>query len=272
MLSAVSRTLAILEFIGETADGVTVSDVATNLKIEKSITSRILATLTEDGYLVRDSSSSFRLSLKFIGISLRHVDHLGISQLCLPPLRELAQTTGELVQLAITQNGSMVYVAQAEGKQRIRVLSLLGRTAVLHASTAGKVWLASLPEQEAITIVLKQGFSSQTEKTIRTIDQLRLELARVRKNGYATVNEELVDGACAIGVPIWNARGDRVLGALVLSSPTYRLSKKRTLSLVPTMKAAAAKLTQVGNIDTYFGDIIDQYDRPQTQVKPKLAI
>jgi IclR family acetate operon transcriptional repressor len=107
----------------------------------------LLASLQNDGYVIRDEATdSFRLGLCFAAIALWHIDNLGISDLCQPVLRGLAIRTGELIQLAIVQNEQMIYVAKAEGQQRIRVLSLVGRTAVLHASSAGKVWLASLPE------------------------------------------------------------------------------------------------------------------------------
>jgi DNA-binding IclR family transcriptional regulator len=122
-------------------------------------------------------------------IALRHIDITGISDLVLPLLRAVANDTGELVQLAIVQNEQVIYIAKAEGKQRIRVLSLVGRAAVLHASTAGKVWLASLSEDQALALSLKSGLERFTNKTISGIDQLRAELLLVKKNQYAIVEE-----------------------------------------------------------------------------------
>src|ERR1051326_7251887 len=146
MISAVSRTLAVLEALSNEPNGATVSELVTRLQIEKSIVWRLLTTLESDGYVIREElADSFRIGLRFAAIALRHIDNLGVSDLCLPTLRDLASKTGELIQLAIVQNDQMIYVAKAEGQQRIRVLSLVGKAAVLHASTAGKVWLASLP-------------------------------------------------------------------------------------------------------------------------------
>ena len=179
---------------------------------------------------------------------------LGFPYLCQPVLRGLANKTGELIQLAIVQNEQMIYVAKAEGQQRIRVLSLVGRTAVLHASSAGKVWLASLPENQAFGLALRQGLTRYTDKTISNIDQLRTELHRARKNGYALVEEEMFQGASAVAAPIFDRQHTRVLGAIILSGPTYRLPKKRMLSFVACLKKAADKLTELGNIDVHFGE------------------
>lgn len=262
-LSAASRTLAVLEELSVRPDGATVSELVMRLGIEKSIVSRILSTLEQDGYVVRDEvSDSFRIGLRFAAIALRHVDEMGIYDLCQPRLRMLAQNTGELAQLAIVQNDQMTFVAKAEGQQRIRVLSLLGRSAILHASVAGKVWLASLPVQKALSLALKKKGSLEkfTEKTITRTERFQAELAAVRKNGYALVEEELFNGASAVGVPVKDRRGDRVLGAVILSGPSYRLQKKRLVELVPQLRAVADDLTQLGNIDIHFGSIGQEDD------------
>jgi IclR family acetate operon transcriptional repressor len=255
LLSATSRTLAILEELSNQPKGATVSELVMRLGIEKSIVSRILATLEQESYVVReDASDSFQVGLRFAAIALRHIDETGVSDLCLPILRKAAQKSGELVQLAIVQNEQMIYVAKAEGQQRIRVLSLLGRSAVLHASAAGKVWLASLPEQRALALALKDGrLEKFTEHTIIKVDQLRADLAQVRKNKFATVDQELFDGACAVGVPVTDRRDERVLGAVILSGPTYRLQRKRLVSFVPLLQSVANELTELGNIDIHFG-------------------
>jgi len=249
--------MAVLEELSNEPQGTTVSELVMRLGVEKSIISRVLATLQSGGYVVRDEvTETFRIGLPLAGIILRHIDLTGISDLCLPLLRQLAAKTGELVQLAIVQNEQMIYVAKAEGQQRIRMLSLLGRPAVLHASTAGKVWLASLAEEQALSLALRPNLQRFTDKTITGIDQFRAELARVRKNGFATVEDELIEGASAVGVPVRDRRADRVLGAVVLSAPTYRLPRKRMSSHVPALSKVAAQLTDIGNLDIHFAGAV----------------
>jgi DNA-binding IclR family transcriptional regulator len=116
------------------------------------------------------------------------------------------------------------------------------------------VWLASLPEQRALALALKDGrLEKFTEHTIIKVDQLRADLAQVRKNKFATVDQELFDGACAVGVPVTDRRDERVLGAVILSGPTYRLQRKRLVSFVPLLQSVANELTELGNIDIHFG-------------------
>ena len=82
---------------------------------------------------------------------------------------------------------------------------------------------------------------------------LRADLAQVRKSKFATVDQELFDGACAVGVAVTDRRDERVLGAVILSGPTYRLQRKRLVSFVPLLQSVANELTELGNIDIHFG-------------------
>jgi DNA-binding IclR family transcriptional regulator len=269
MPSAVTRTMAILEELSDESFGTTASDLVERLNCEKSIVSRILSTLTDAGYVIRDpASGTYRIGLRFAGMALRHLDSTGTADLCQPLLQDIANKTGELVQLVIVQNDQMIYVAKAEGKQRVRVLSLVGRVAALHVSAAGKVWLASLPEERALALVLKQGMKKFTQNSITTIDALRAELARARRAGFAVVEQEMFEDASSVAIPIRNRQGDRVVGAVVLSGPSYRLSKKRMTNFVPVLRELATKLSDVANLDFHAGSVgSDIIEREQTRAE-----
>lgn len=235
--------MAVLELLGSAPHGLGASEIVTRLEIEKSVVSRILATLEKDGYVTRDPATDrVRLGLRLVGVAFRFVESLGFYDFCMPELERLAAETGELVQLAVVEHETVAYVAKAEGTQRIRVYSQLGREAALHASTAGKLFLASLPEERALGLALRAGLTPLARNTIRTVDALRAELARVRAQGYALLDEELFDGGSAVGVPVSARRGGRLVGAIVLAGPTFRLPRERLLDVVPTLRDTAVRL------------------------------
>jgi len=247
MVSAVSRTLDILNELNRADSGATGSELVMRLEIGKGVVSRILAALEQDRYVTRDDmSDSFRIGLRFAGIALGYIDPSGIPDLCVSLLQKVAREAGGYTQLAVVQNNELNYVAKAKGNQRIRMLSLLGQAAVLHASSAVKVWLASLQEERALGLVLSQGMPRYTDRTITSIDDFCAELAPVRKNGFATIEGALFEGANAIAVPVRNHRLDRIIGAVVVSGPTYRMSKKWMTSLIPQLKNVADRLNDTG--------------------------
>jgi IclR family KDG regulon transcriptional repressor len=246
MIASVARSVQILEALGQTPGGMTVGQLVTAVKIEKSVVSRIVTTLTDEQYLFFDAATHrYRLGLKFIALGLRQLDNLGIYGLVTPRLQDIADKLGELVQLALVEGTSMRYVAKVDCKDRIQMHSLIGQKVVLHAATAGKVWLASLPEEEALKIALNDGLPAFTPRTITRIEDFRKELRKVRERGYAMVVEELIPGGTAVGVPIYGERTGSVVGAIVVSAPSFRLSVKRAQTMVPTMNKAAADLRAI---------------------------
>jgi DNA-binding IclR family transcriptional regulator len=238
--------MAILDALSDDARGATVSQLVTRLGIEKSVVSRVLATLEQDGYVLRDSASDvFRISIKFSAMALRYVERVGLHDLCLPFLQELADSCGELVQLALVARDGPIYVAKAVGTRRIQALPLIGTEAALHASTAGKLWLATLTEEDALARVLKAGLTKRTPYTITSIDALRAEIKAVREQGYALLEQELSDDMNAVGVPIVHMRTGQMIAALMIGAPAYRFQRAQMIAAVPDLKSKAMHLGEV---------------------------
>jgi DNA-binding IclR family transcriptional regulator len=122
------------------------------------------------------------------------------------------------------------------------MLPLVGLWAPLHATAAGKLWLASLPPKE-VTRVLGRQLPAVAPKTITAMATLRDELARIRAAGYAIADEELAEGGRAVAAPI--RRDGALVGAIALSGPAYRLSLERLHALAPRLTEAAERLASI---------------------------
>ena len=242
MISSVSRTLAILQFLAAQAAGVTLTEIVEATHVDKSMASRILATLESEEYVVRSRAGEYFIGLKFVSMALQQLEATGLLGLCPPILQKIADETGELCQLAIVDGNTLHYVAKADGKDRIRVQPRLGTRAVLHATAVGKVWLASLPEEAALKLALNEGLQSLTENTITTVGKLRTELARVRRAGYAMNHAETFAGLNGIAVPIFGSDQSTVVGAIVVVAPAFRMPDERARSFVPLLRKQAESL------------------------------
>ena len=243
----IERAMAILESLVGQPHGHTVGELALQLRIPKSAVSRILATLQAERYVARDPfSNRFRIALKMISLVLRHVDRLGIDDLCLPLLRSLADETGELIQIALVDGEEMRFVAKAEGKNRIRAVALMGTRVVPHCMAVGKVWLASLPRAHALQLALRDELEDYTERTITTVEDFGRELDRVKEQGYATNLAEHTEGVHSIAAPIRSQRlGGAVLGAVVLTGPDFRLKQDRLIKYAPSLDRLGAELGEI---------------------------
>jgi IclR family transcriptional regulator, acetate operon repressor len=246
-----ARTVGIREAFASAPSGMTKGELSIALRARKSVISRLLSTLAAHRYASPHPTGRFRLGLPVLAAALRYADRLGFPGICMPVLQRMADETGELVQLAVVQDGRLLSVAKAEGHdQRIRIVSVIGQTRPLHATASGKAYLASRPEDAALMLARRQGLTPLTRKTLTSLDNLRKELLRVRRQGYAIVEEEFVEGggAVAAAISVLCFKG-RVVGAIGISGPEFRFSLPRKREVAPMVLAAAARVVEIWPLD-----------------------
>lgn len=244
-VAGVARAMRILEAVAEAPDGVAVRDLSRALGCGKGTVSKMLATL-ERGHYVRQAEETgrFFLTWRLLALAYGHAERAGMPRVFAPVLQELADETDELVQLAVVDGDQVLYVAKAEGLgQRIRLLPLVGLWAPLHATAAGKVWLASLDAPALARVLGRHRLRAVAPRTITSLPALRAELGRVRARGYAIADEELAEGGRAVAAPVCKA--GEVAGAVALSGPSYRLSLERLHALAPRVMAVAGRLASI---------------------------
>jgi DNA-binding IclR family transcriptional regulator len=253
-LASVGRTLAVLEALAAEREGLSVTELATGLGLSKTNVFRVLASLKSLGYVHQDERSArYALTFKLPALSYRYIDAHRLDDICMPILQRLADETNELARLALAQGDELRWVAQAEGShRRIRLTAELGQPVVLHASATGKAWLASLPDEEALRIVLAHGMEARTEHTITSVDALLAEVRRVREQGYATAIEEGDNGVLAVAVAIREKEGRRgAPGTLSIAGTVLNVDRERLLSFVPLLQDAADQLSAWASME-YF--------------------
>jgi IclR family acetate operon transcriptional repressor len=244
-VASVSRAMRVLEASAGHPEGVALSQLAATLGYGKASLSKILDTLAREGFVQRDSlTARFHLSWRLLALAFGHAERVGMPGICLPILQALADETDELVQLAVAEDRELLFVAKAEGPgQQMRMLPLVGLVAPAHATASGKAWLAHLPEAEADAVLARQGMRRLTPRTITSRAKLLAQLREARERGYAIVDEELVEGGRAAAAAI--LVGGRVVGAVAVSGPTFRLSLARLHRSAPRLRRAAAELGAV---------------------------
>lgn len=223
-ISAVERAMAIVELLSASPHGVHVTELSRQLKINKALVFKILASLVAARYVYKhEPTQTYRMTSKLLATAFRAVMQLDIYDLLLPILRQLAADTGELAELMWLQNGRLVIVAKAESPRRVKVVDYLGEEQYLHATASGKVYLASLPEDEALALAGERGLTRLSDNTLVDREALRAELGRVRAQGYATNAQETGTEVVAVAAPIVTAKaGAPAVGAVAVVAPAFR--------------------------------------------------
>lgn len=83
-----------------------------------------------------------------------------------PFLLDLARVTGETVFLSVVEREEVLYIDKVDSTQAIRYIADIGTRRPLHCTSVGKLYLALLPEREALEVALRHGLARFAPATI----------------------------------------------------------------------------------------------------------
>ena len=216
---AVDRATSLLIAIINAPKPPLLSDLARELKLPKSTTSRILGALERQGLIRRDRDGAYLggdVLMRFA--SMQNQDSTLVNKMR-PVLENLAAKTSESVNLAVPGNNELKLIDQVDGQYLLGATNWVGRHVPYHASALGKVLLAFGAAQ-----VPTGNLQSKTNRTITSRAELSKELEKVRKLGYAIIDNELEDGLVAVAAPVYGPSGN-VVAAISISGPDARITR-----------------------------------------------
>ena len=160
----------------------------------------------------------------------------------------LAETTRESAHVGVIQDYEVVHVAGDQTDQAVMSGLRLGQRLPAHCTALGKALLGAASEEirEAFDREVVRGgeLSSRTEATITDPHKLFEELRTVGVRGFALDLEECEEGLCCAAAPVYDTDG-RVVAAVSVSGPQFRLSQDRLLAEVaPRVVAAGERLSR----------------------------
>ena len=242
---ALDRTLDILELLSETADGLTLSELSSQLGFPKNAVFRITQTLLARGYLSRDPKSmAFQLSGQWLGLATPRWGGMSLPTLARPAMTALRDQTGETVQLGVLNGLQGTIIEQVEGTEPLRIVVDLGLRFPLHNNAPGKLLLAHLPDEQREEVLSQIKLTANTPRTITTKTAMRREWERIVNDGYSVDHAEADEGIHCIAAPI-SSEFDGVIGALWITGPSKRLPKSRFHELGAQAAAAGAQVSRL---------------------------
>lgn len=153
---------------------------------------------------------------------------------------ELAAETGEQANLMTEEYGLGVHLYLAKGAKAVTFDTHAGKRFWLHNNALGKAILAELPAGRVDEIVDHHGLPETTENTVTDRGALHDQLSRIRDRGYATDDEERLEGLRCVAAPV-TADGQAV-GAVSVSGPATRIKGERFRETLPEKVVRTADL------------------------------
>ena len=238
------KALRILDTLGESPNGLGITELSNALKAPKSTVHRLITTLEAVGYAVFDlPTSKYVLGTRVAQLGERLNHQSSLLTFGVPALEQLTRECGEASHLAILEGTEVVYISREESKEPIRISFGMGHRAPAHCTALGKAFLAALSDSDIRTLYRNVKLQALTARTTTKLPDLLAEMAAIRREGIAYDNEEYMPGLRCIAAPIRDF-SSRTVAAMSLSFFKPKLTSERKSFFKQALLRASTDLSE----------------------------
>lgn len=243
-VQALDRGLSLLRDLAREG-GVKLTDLALRVGMPPSSAHRVLITLQKHGFVEFDESTQeWSIGIEAFRVGSAYLVRTNLVETARKVMRRLMEETGETANLAIADDGDVVFVGQIESHNPIRAFFRPGTRGHMHASGIGKALLADLSRSDVESILQKKGLPEFTPKTLTSPGSLFADLERTTERGWSLDDEERYTGMRCVAATVYNAFGEATAG-LSVSGPTVRFTDQVISEIGPKVKRAADEVTKM---------------------------
>lgn len=242
-VNSVSNALRLLVQLADRPDGLGVSELAARLHLGKSTVHLLLATMADHGFVERLESGSYRLGIAAFEIGSAVPESSRFGGALAAPMRRLADLSGEAVSFAIHRGRDAIIVQRFESASILRAEIRIGTRMPVHSCGSGKIFLSEMNREELDALFPTDTLPAVARYTMRKKSALLRQLNDVRRQGYATNDEEYTDEVRGIATAVRD-RDDRAIAALSIAGPVSRFRPSEWLAeLIETTERMSTTLT-----------------------------
>lgn len=235
-IASLAKGLQVIECFGAETPRLSITEVAGRTGLDRATARRCLLTLHELGYADYDGKF-FSVTPRVLRLGMSALATLPLPKLVQPWLDQLSQQIGLSTSVGILDETEIVYLARAAERRVMSIGLMPGSRLPAHCTSLGRVLLAALPEDQARALVEASDLSPRTQMSLTDPEAIMAELARVRAQGYAVIDQEVEMGLRSIAVPIRSHRGE-VVAALNIGVPALDAAPEEIVAryLAPLQK------------------------------------
>jgi DNA-binding IclR family transcriptional regulator len=240
----VVRVVQLLRCFAESPEW-TLTDIAKCVELPRSTTHRLLQLLRSQGLVEVDEVNRRYLA----GTELHRIAGLlaarmPLVQIGTPILRSIVNECDETALLSVYQPSrrNMIFAAKVDSTQPVRYMIDVNVPHTVLWGATGRAILAFLDEDDVERVVASNTEPSAEGDLRIDRKKLREELAKIRRDGYASSRGQRISGAVGIAAPFFNASG-AVAGDVGLTIPEYRFNNRLRSRYIALVRDGAAKIS-----------------------------
>jgi IclR family pca regulon transcriptional regulator len=243
-VEALAKGLRILSLFDERRPCWRVSDLASAAGLPMPTVYRAVMTLAAEGYLDQLPDGGYRPGVRTLTLGTAALRSLDLVEIATPKLQQLAERSGETVNLAVLSGDRVLYLVRLRNSDLVTANIQVGSTLPAVHTSIGKLLLSYLDEADLAARITDASFSANSGPNAKlSLAELRGELRTVRDQGWAMQDEELAYGLRSVAAPIIGPDG-RVLAGVNLAVQARDWSSQRIVrELRPAVLATCAEIS-----------------------------
>jgi len=242
-VQSIGRAFAIIEEIARNRDGIGLAELSKRVGLHNSTTFHLVKTMVSLGYVRQlKDSKRYRIGRPLFALAASALDEIEMMSLATPVLDDLARATGESAHFSVPMGDAVVVLARTSGPGAFQLTDRVGVVRPAHCTALGKIMLAALAPDQFTRYLQHAELKAYTPKSITSVEQLAREIAEVRRAGLALDDGEFDSEVRCAALPVRDFSG-RVIGAIGISGPVWRLSIEALQKRARIVRAAADRLS-----------------------------
>jgi IclR family pca regulon transcriptional regulator len=240
-IAGLEKGLAVIEAFDDQHPRLTASQAGVRCGLTRTAARRYLLTLAHLGYVGSDGKL-FWLTPRILRLGHAYLESARLPRLVQPFLQRIAGGTQEIAYLGVLDGDDTVYVARSGAQRHMNTGYMQGSRVMAQVTAAGMAILAGMGEAASDAWLAERALPTYTPFTVASKDELRAELMRFRRQGWAMSEQQLELNYRGIAVPLLD-RNNAVLGAISITMPINQESSEDAAKRVlPVLQEAARGL------------------------------
>jgi DNA-binding IclR family transcriptional regulator len=223
-IQVIDRMMSLIDTLASEPEPLGLKQLALGTGLHPSTAHRILATLSNSGFIERTDAGAYRLGIRLLELGNLVKSRISLRETAMAAMLRLHAQTGESINLGMRNGDEIVYVERtSSGRSAVRVVHIVGARAPLHVTATGKLFLAEEDAESNRAYAERTGLPACTQASITSLSELQQELERVRRHRLAYDMDEVEVGVRCIAAGIRDDSGTLIAG-LSLSTPSERFN------------------------------------------------
>lgn len=238
---ALDRGLAVIRAFDEQHPRRTLAEVARTVGLPPATARRLLHTLQSLDYVATDGTT-WSLRPRLLELGQAYLATTTVWDVVRSRLEKLAEEVAETASAGVLEGNDVLYTVRVPFRRIMAMNVEVGSRIPAHASSMGRVLLASKDQAELAEWLGGVQLRPVTDRTVTSAEGLQALVGTVREQGWSFMDQELEAGVQCVAAPVHDRSG-AVFAAVTLSSHTTRVSEQEMRSrLLPALLAAAADI------------------------------